>query len=262
LPTGLYRLFDRDGEPVYFGIGVDPVQRMKAHRRRSWWPEVDESRTLVEWFDNREAAEAAELAAIRAERPRHNIVTSDEHGCARFLPRQDGRPWGKSPWEPKTKEQFAAIAALRRSVAKAKRLNEKADADEAEVWRLAAAARVVGVAATFITKRIGPNRATLYRRVPAKAKRRKADPAMSSYPEHTAGLSDTADNITAEIVEGILVHHASGHFTRDEARARLRVAGFSAMSEAAADQLLDRPVDPTLFDAYRTWPPRQGRAGK
>ncbi len=77
----------------------------------------------------------------------------------------------KSPWEPKTDEQRKAVAALDRAVAAAKRSRKKADADDAVVWERAAAARAVGVAATFITSRIGPNRATLYRHVPAKTEK-------------------------------------------------------------------------------------------
>lgn len=75
----------------------------------------------------------------------------------------------KSPWTPKTDEQREAIAVLRRKVAAAKRAKDRSDQANGEVWEAAEAARAVKVAATFIAKEIGPNRATLYRYVPAKA---------------------------------------------------------------------------------------------
>jgi hypothetical protein len=74
----------------------------------------------------------------------------------------------RPPWTPKTDEQRQAIAALRRAVAAANRARKKADEADEEVWRLAQAARAVKVSATFIANEIGPNRATLYRHVPAK----------------------------------------------------------------------------------------------
>lgn len=70
--TALYRLFDHNDQLLYVGIAFDPHVRCYHHKtHKPWWPEV--ARREVEWHDNRRAAEAAELAAIAAEKPRYNI---------------------------------------------------------------------------------------------------------------------------------------------------------------------------------------------
>lgn len=70
-PTALYRLYDASDTLVYLGIAYDPDNRWYQHsRERKWWPQV--TRKTVTWYDTRELAEAAETAAIRAERPVHN----------------------------------------------------------------------------------------------------------------------------------------------------------------------------------------------
>jgi predicted GIY-YIG superfamily endonuclease len=81
--TALYRFFDADGALLYVGITYDTEQRFASHRNSSpWWKDVaDES---VEWFDTRPLALAAELEAIRTERPRHNVL---------------GSPWAPGPRE-------------------------------------------------------------------------------------------------------------------------------------------------------------------
>jgi hypothetical protein len=96
--TGLYRLFDHGGVLLYIGIGYVPERRWKHHRRyKSWWPDVDPSRTTVVWYDDREAAESNELAAIRDERPIHNLVTSDDQGCIWLKPSPEGKKRGRPP---------------------------------------------------------------------------------------------------------------------------------------------------------------------
>lgn len=51
--------------------------------------------------------------------------------------------------------------------------------------------------------------------------------------------------------ESIAAHHASGHFTRERALAGLTANGLTV---DRANDLLDAPADPALFDRYRTWP--------
>lgn len=58
-------------------------------------------------------------------------------------------------------------------------------------------------------------------------------------------------DVISEFNEFIRVHHASGHFARETAMARLVANGLS-LNEANA--VLDQPVDPALFDEYKTWP--------
>ncbi|SES04203.1 GIY-YIG nuclease family protein [Streptomyces qinglanensis] len=82
-PTALYRFYDGDDALLYVGITHNVEQRFAAHAVKApWWHEA--ARQTVEWYDSRAAALAAELHAIRAERPRHNIA---------------GSPWASGPRE-------------------------------------------------------------------------------------------------------------------------------------------------------------------
>lgn len=70
--TALYRLFDTEGRLLYVGIAFDPKGRWSDHaREKEWWPAVAER--TVEWHDTRVAAAAAEIVAIRTEKPLHNV---------------------------------------------------------------------------------------------------------------------------------------------------------------------------------------------
>lgn len=161
--TSLYRYFACDETLLYIGIAYDPDARAKQHAAtKSWWANVDHSRTLVVWFDDRESAASAELAAIRNERPLHNIVTSDENGCAKFLPQSSGWTWAgaRHPWTPDTATE--AQLRLREAVAVAAR-----KAQEADDALLAAvqAAHEAGVPMDDLAEQAGHSRATLFRRV-------------------------------------------------------------------------------------------------
>lgn len=69
--TALYRLYGRSGYLLYVGITSDPAARFSQHKAdKPWWPKV--ARKTVEWYGSREAAAAAEIAAIRAREPRYN----------------------------------------------------------------------------------------------------------------------------------------------------------------------------------------------
>lgn len=70
--TMLYRHFDRSGVLLYVGISANALKRAAAHGVKPWGVEI--SRIEVEHFETRRAALDAEAAAIRAERPRYNIV--------------------------------------------------------------------------------------------------------------------------------------------------------------------------------------------
>jgi predicted GIY-YIG superfamily endonuclease len=74
--TCVYRFYDIDDALLYVGLSMNLEGRLAKHRRRAWWPQV--VRQEVEWFAGREAAKAAERAAIRAENPIHNIVRPRE----------------------------------------------------------------------------------------------------------------------------------------------------------------------------------------
>jgi predicted GIY-YIG superfamily endonuclease len=69
----LYRFFDGAGRLLYIGITMDPTSRWRNHeRKKDWWAEVRSM--TAEPFPTLEAVRAAETAAIKAERPIHNIV--------------------------------------------------------------------------------------------------------------------------------------------------------------------------------------------
>lgn len=71
--TVLYRFYDADDVLLYVGISVDPKTRDYQHARQSvWWPKA--ARKEVCWYDTWIEADAAEKAAIVAERPLYNIA--------------------------------------------------------------------------------------------------------------------------------------------------------------------------------------------
>jgi predicted GIY-YIG superfamily endonuclease len=72
-PTALYRLYDAEGVLLYIGISGDLKARFARHAaRKPWWPQV--ARKTVEWHLTRTGAAKTEDAAIKAERPKHNIA--------------------------------------------------------------------------------------------------------------------------------------------------------------------------------------------
>lgn len=71
LSCALYRLRSIEEALLYVGIAGDPRARFKQHAvDKDWWHAVWE--WSVEWFPNRETAEAAEKSAIETERPMFN----------------------------------------------------------------------------------------------------------------------------------------------------------------------------------------------
>lgn len=73
--TALYRIFGEADLLLYIGISKDFGKRWKDHTKsQPWW---DEHRRLaVEWCDSRDEAETAEEVAIKAEKPKYNVVHS------------------------------------------------------------------------------------------------------------------------------------------------------------------------------------------
>lgn len=75
----LYRFFGADDQLLYVGITDQPGRRWDAHMRlQPWWPQVQ--RQTAEWHPSREAAIDAEIAAIRNEGPRHNLLHATSAG--------------------------------------------------------------------------------------------------------------------------------------------------------------------------------------
>ncbi|MET8080047.1 hypothetical protein [Streptomyces sp. NPDC005303] len=68
--TALYRYLDVDGRPLYIGITCNVKERRKSHTHSPWDREAADF--TVEWHDSLDAALAAELRAIKAEKPTYN----------------------------------------------------------------------------------------------------------------------------------------------------------------------------------------------
>lgn len=68
----VYRCFEPTGL-LYVGCSMNLPQRIRTHQVKSfWWPSC--ARVVVRLFPDVNSAHAAELAAIRTESPRFNIV--------------------------------------------------------------------------------------------------------------------------------------------------------------------------------------------
>ncbi|GGM27783.1 hypothetical protein GCM10011608_10740 [Micromonospora sonchi] len=74
--AALYRWFDGDDTLLYIGITNDPHVRQSSHAKKSSWADFA-VRGAIERFASREKAEAAEKAAIEAERPLFNHMHND-----------------------------------------------------------------------------------------------------------------------------------------------------------------------------------------
>src|SRR5690348_12204641 len=73
IPTSLYRHYARDGTLLYVGISLSWPARTRAHAHYSeWFAQV--TRVEIELLPSREAALTAEREAIKAERPKFNVV--------------------------------------------------------------------------------------------------------------------------------------------------------------------------------------------
>lgn len=68
----LYRMYDNAGQLLYIGITGSLSQRFTSHHEKPWWPSVAD--VTVEMHPNRAAVLDAEKAAIRDEKPLHNVV--------------------------------------------------------------------------------------------------------------------------------------------------------------------------------------------
>ncbi|HJV75458.1 MAG TPA: GIY-YIG nuclease family protein [Noviherbaspirillum sp.] len=75
--TALYRHFDKDGILLYVGISLSALTRLGQHRENAhWFNSISDVK--MEFFDSRQEAIAAEKAAIKSERPRHNIIHAED----------------------------------------------------------------------------------------------------------------------------------------------------------------------------------------
>jgi hypothetical protein len=79
----LYRFYATDDALLYIGITIDPSHRFKQHGSdKTWWHEV--ARIELETFENRSEVLEAEKLAIKAERPKYNIVHNKKSGQVKW----------------------------------------------------------------------------------------------------------------------------------------------------------------------------------
>jgi len=69
-PTIVYRLYDAQGALLYVGMAIRVKERLQAHKRLEWWPQV--ARVEEETFPDRMQACRRERDLILDERPLHN----------------------------------------------------------------------------------------------------------------------------------------------------------------------------------------------
>lgn len=101
VPQALYRFYDRSGRLLYIGITMDLGGRWGAHNRdKPWWREV--ASATVEHYPSREAVLAAEKAAIKAERPVHNVVHNKTPRTSDLF--ESGAPEGSGMWRFASRE--------------------------------------------------------------------------------------------------------------------------------------------------------------
>jgi FtsK/SpoIIIE family len=61
-----------DGRLIYVGIAVNPNERMPEHKKDWWWPQVDETKTRVQWYKTRDVAKKVETDFIQRYHPDGN----------------------------------------------------------------------------------------------------------------------------------------------------------------------------------------------
>lgn len=81
MKTSLYRHYDADGVLLYVGISLNHLARLGGHKSSSHWF-WDITRVDIEHFETRGIAEAAEMLAIREEKPLHNKMRGRGYGLS------------------------------------------------------------------------------------------------------------------------------------------------------------------------------------
>jgi predicted GIY-YIG superfamily endonuclease len=93
--TAVYRLLAANGRLLYVGISSNPDSRWGTHsNNQPWWDEVADRK--IEWLDSREAASAAEVKAIKEERPLYNKQHSVIGTPAAMISEPLEDPWAGS----------------------------------------------------------------------------------------------------------------------------------------------------------------------
>lgn len=88
--TALYRHYAKDETLLYVGISCKPITRLKQHEHDSGWA-AEIARVEIERFGSRQDALEAERAAIKKERPKHNVVHARGEVRCRVIELKIGR---------------------------------------------------------------------------------------------------------------------------------------------------------------------------
>lgn len=110
--TALYRHFCESGELLYVGISNSVVRRLAQHARDSKWGRRI-ARVEVEYHESREAAESAERAAIKAERPLWNVLHNSPEANTPERSRQPKPPGIEEVVAEQIRDAAAAFVDLR-----------------------------------------------------------------------------------------------------------------------------------------------------
>jgi len=104
--TGLYRIFGDEDVLLYIGVSDSFGVRWKQHAKvQPWWGEV--RRLEVVWIHGRDEAEAAERAAIKAERPKYNKIHAVRPGD-QLRPRCTEPPAARTGFDPRDSRTWPA----------------------------------------------------------------------------------------------------------------------------------------------------------
>lgn len=145
----LYRYFDTEGRLLYVGITSRPSKRRYEHSCWSTWWRAVASHT-EEWYETRDEARAAEIAAIHAESPIHNTADTPA-----------GRPGGSARLAvrpPRTASPGVSLVDIRRHAARYRRTGVAVDAAQRELVRTVVAALRAGARPVDVAKVSGWDR--------------------------------------------------------------------------------------------------------
>ena len=84
MKTALYRIWGIDDQLLYVGISKSALSRLGQHLTEKSWA-ADIVNVTIETYSTRELAAAAEIAAIKAEKPLHNVVHNGKDRANNFI---------------------------------------------------------------------------------------------------------------------------------------------------------------------------------
>ena len=99
----LYRHYHPNGDLLYVGVSLEPLRRQDRHLKEADWRSMI-CRILIEPFETREEALAAEELAIRTEFPKFNSRHNERYHPLEEFARLTPRPQLQRPRPRKARE--------------------------------------------------------------------------------------------------------------------------------------------------------------